>query len=89
MLCHEMLNPYYGLFQYSTDNSYMLQINPDSAINPVSARQGRPAGCGQAPGLSVCNSLLGFLGQPHHNLEGGGRTANGDPRQHGGSVPSR
>lgn len=31
-----MLNPYYGLFQYSTDNIYMLQINPDSSINPVS-----------------------------------------------------
>lgn len=29
-----MLNPYYGLFQYSTDNIYMLQINPDSSINP-------------------------------------------------------
>lgn len=36
LLCHEMLNPYYGLFQYSTDNIYSLQINPDSAINPVS-----------------------------------------------------
>jgi hypothetical protein len=33
-----MLNPYYGLFQYSTDNIYTLQINPDSAINPVSPR---------------------------------------------------
>lgn len=38
LLCHEMLNPYYGLFQYSTDNIYTLQINPDSSINPVSAR---------------------------------------------------
>lgn len=38
LLCHEMLNPYYGLFQYSTDNIYTLQINPDSAINPVSPR---------------------------------------------------
>ncbi|XP_056440924.1 E3 ubiquitin-protein ligase SMURF1-like [Gadus chalcogrammus] len=34
LLCHEMLNPYYGLFQYSTDNIYTLQINPDSSINP-------------------------------------------------------
>lgn len=33
-----MLNPYYGLFQYSTDNIYTLQINPDSSINPVSPR---------------------------------------------------
>lgn len=36
LLSHEMLNPYYGLFQYSRDNVYTLQINPDSAINPVS-----------------------------------------------------
>lgn len=39
LLCHEMLNPYYGLFQYSTDNIYMLQINPDSSINPVSINE--------------------------------------------------
>ncbi|XP_034151253.1 E3 ubiquitin-protein ligase SMURF1 isoform X2 [Esox lucius] len=38
LLCHEMLNPYYGLFQYSTDNIYTLQINPDSSINPVSLK---------------------------------------------------
>jgi len=31
-----MLNPYYGLFQYSRDDIYTLQINPDSGINPVS-----------------------------------------------------
>lgn len=35
LLSHEMLNPYYGLFQYSRDDIYTLQINPDSAINPV------------------------------------------------------
>ncbi|KAH0511847.1 E3 ubiquitin-protein ligase SMURF1 [Microtus ochrogaster] len=34
LLCHEMLNPYYGLFQYSTDDIYTLQINPDSSVNP-------------------------------------------------------
>uniref|UniRef100_A0AAZ3SLR6 E3 ubiquitin-protein ligase SMURF1 n=1 Tax=Oncorhynchus tshawytscha TaxID=74940 RepID=A0AAZ3SLR6_ONCTS len=34
LLCHEMLNPFHGLFQYSTDNIYTLQINPDSSINP-------------------------------------------------------
>lgn len=39
LLCHEMLNPYYGLFQYSTDDIYTLQINPDSSVNPVSAPQ--------------------------------------------------
>lgn len=36
LLSHEMLNPYYGLFQYSRDDIYTLQINPDSAVNPVS-----------------------------------------------------
>jgi len=35
LLSHEMLNPYYGLFQYSRDDIYLLQINPDSGINPV------------------------------------------------------
>ncbi|NXW06324.1 SMUF1 ligase, partial [Fregetta grallaria] len=34
LLCHEKKNPYYGLFQYSTDNIYMLKKNPDSSINP-------------------------------------------------------
>ena len=36
LLSHEMLNPYYGLFQYSRDDIYTLQINPDSGVNPVS-----------------------------------------------------
>ncbi|KAL8163594.1 UNVERIFIED_CONTAM: E3 ubiquitin-protein ligase smurf2, partial [Gekko kuhli] len=35
LLSHEMLNPYYGLFQYSRDDIYTLQINPDSAVNPI------------------------------------------------------
>lgn len=35
LLSHEMLNPYYGLFQYTREDIYTLQINPDSAINPV------------------------------------------------------
>ncbi|KAG1714616.1 E3 ubiquitin-protein ligase SMURF2 [Nymphon striatum] len=34
LLSHEMLNPYYGLFQYSRDDIYTLQINHDSSINP-------------------------------------------------------
>jgi len=34
LLSHEMLNPYYGLFQYTREDIYTLQINPDSAINP-------------------------------------------------------
>lgn len=35
LLSHEMFNPYYGLFQYSKDTQYTLEINPDSGINPV------------------------------------------------------
>lgn len=30
LLSMEMLNPQYGLFQYSRDDHYTLQINPDS-----------------------------------------------------------
>lgn len=33
VLSHEMLNPMYCLFEYSGD-SYSLQINPGSGINP-------------------------------------------------------
>ena len=36
VLSHEMLNPYYGLFQYSREDVYTLQINRDSGVNPVS-----------------------------------------------------
>jgi len=36
LLSHEMLNPQYGLFQYTRENVYTLQINRDSAVNPVS-----------------------------------------------------
>jgi len=34
LLSQEMFNPYYGLFQYSKDSQYTLEINPDSGINP-------------------------------------------------------
>ncbi|XP_065065475.1 E3 ubiquitin-protein ligase SMURF2-like [Rhopilema esculentum] len=34
LLSHEMFNPYYGLFQYSKDTQYTLEINPDSGVNP-------------------------------------------------------
>ena len=42
LLSHDMLNPYYGLFQYSRDDVYTLQINPDSSINPVSQPSSPP-----------------------------------------------
>ncbi|TFK61394.1 HECT-domain-containing protein [Pluteus cervinus] len=34
LLSHEMFNPSYGLFEYSTHDNYTLQINPASGINP-------------------------------------------------------
>lgn len=34
LISHEMLNPYYGLFQYSREDIYTLVINPDSYVNP-------------------------------------------------------
>ncbi|XP_011404591.1 PREDICTED: E3 ubiquitin-protein ligase SMURF1-like [Amphimedon queenslandica] len=34
LLSHDMLNPYYGLFQYSREDVYTLQINRDSGVNP-------------------------------------------------------
>ncbi|KAK7790386.1 hypothetical protein R5R35_006760 [Gryllus longicercus] len=34
LLSHEMLNPQYGLFQYSREDNYTLQINTDSSVNP-------------------------------------------------------
>ena len=36
LLSQQMFNPYYGLFQYSKDAQYTLEINPDSGVNPVS-----------------------------------------------------
>lgn len=44
LLSHEMLNPYYGLFQYSRDDIYTLQINPDSAVNPVNSAENMNVG---------------------------------------------
>ena len=34
LLSHEMFNPTYCLFEYSSPNHYTLQINPYSGINP-------------------------------------------------------
>lgn len=35
LLSHKMLDPQYALFQYARDDVYTLQVNPDSAVNPV------------------------------------------------------
>ncbi|PPR04072.1 hypothetical protein CVT24_010645, partial [Panaeolus cyanescens] len=34
LLSHEIFDPSYGLFEYSTHDNYTLQINPASGINP-------------------------------------------------------
>lgn len=34
LLSQEMFNPQYGLFKYSKDSQYTLEINPDSGVNP-------------------------------------------------------
>ncbi|KIM30176.1 hypothetical protein M408DRAFT_328262 [Serendipita vermifera MAFF 305830] len=34
ILSHEIFNPFYCLFEYSANDSYMLQINPASGVNP-------------------------------------------------------
>ncbi len=33
-LSHQMLNPMYCLFEYTSEHSYTLQINPASGVNP-------------------------------------------------------
>jgi len=34
LLSHEMFNPFYCLFEYSAHDTYTLQINPHSSVNP-------------------------------------------------------
>ncbi|KXS21640.1 HECT-type ubiquitin-protein ligase E3 Pub1 [Gonapodya prolifera JEL478] len=34
LLSHEMFNPFYCLFEYSAHDTYTLQINPQSSVNP-------------------------------------------------------
>ncbi|CAN3361037.1 E3 ubiquitin-protein ligase Rsp5p [Diutina catenulata] len=34
LLSHDMFNPFYCLFEYSSHDNYTLQINPNSGINP-------------------------------------------------------
>ena len=72
LLSHDMLNPYYGLFQYSRDDVYTLQINPDSSINPVShtLTPSHPHSLTHSPGALVillfCGSSAGTGSVPWH-----------------------
>ncbi|CAG9864103.1 unnamed protein product [Phyllotreta striolata] len=60
LLSREMLNPQYGLFQYSRDNHYTLQINPDSSINPEHLSY-----------FHFVGRILGIAVFHNHQLEGG------------------
>lgn len=48
-----MLNPYYGLFQYSSSDLQLLEINPNSGINPDHLSYFRFIG--RVLGLAVCH----------------------------------
>lgn len=52
LLSHKMLDPQYALFQYARDDVYTLQINPDSAVNPVGALAVLDVA------LAVCSAVL-------------------------------
>ncbi|GJQ81715.1 hypothetical protein Trydic_g9156 [Trypoxylus dichotomus] len=60
LLSREMLNPQYGLFQYSRDDHYTLQINPDSAVNPEHLSY-----------FHFVGRVLGIAVFHNHQLEGG------------------
>nr|XP_022916768.1 E3 ubiquitin-protein ligase SMURF1 isoform X2 [Onthophagus taurus] len=60
LLSREMLNPQYGLFQYSRDDQYTLQINPDSSINPEHLSY-----------FHFVGRVLGIAVFHNHQLEGG------------------
>ncbi|XP_049826572.1 E3 ubiquitin-protein ligase SMURF2 [Aethina tumida] len=60
LLSREMLNPQYGLFQYSRDDHYTLQINPDSSVNPVHLSY-----------FHFIGRILGIAVFHNHQLEGG------------------
>ncbi|XP_050308528.1 E3 ubiquitin-protein ligase SMURF2 [Anthonomus grandis grandis] len=60
LLSREMLNPQYGLFQYSRDDQYTLQINPDSSVNPEHLSY-----------FHFVGRILGIAVFHNHQLEGG------------------
>eukprot|EP00730_Choanoeca_flexa_P003128 TRINITY_DN11298_c0_g2_i2.p1 TRINITY_DN11298_c0_g2~~TRINITY_DN11298_c0_g2_i2.p1 ORF type:complete len:1142 (+),score=186.40 TRINITY_DN11298_c0_g2_i2:53-3478(+) len=60
LLSKEMLNPYYGLFQYSSSDAQLLEINPNSAINPDHLSYFKMVG--RVLGLAVCHG---------HYIDGG------------------
>ncbi|KAF5295220.1 hypothetical protein FQR65_LT10504 [Abscondita terminalis] len=60
LLSREMLNPQYGLFQYSREDHYTLQINPDSAVNPEHLSY-----------FHFVGRVLGIAVFHNHQLEGG------------------
>jgi E3 ubiquitin ligase SMURF1/2 len=55
-----MLNPYYGLFQYSSSDAQLLEANPNSSINPDHLSYFQFIG--RVLGLAVCHG---------HYIDGG------------------
>lgn len=68
LLSHEMLNPQYGLFQYSREDNYTLQINSDSSVNPVSACLLKPVNVSTQSWYARHPYLLTFLVCSKDNL---------------------
>ena len=61
LLSHEMLNPHYGLFQYSREDIYTLSINPDSGVNPVSSSPTSTLSFGHGLGRCLGRPMLYLL----------------------------
>ncbi|EGD73425.1 hypothetical protein PTSG_12263 [Salpingoeca rosetta] len=53
LLSKQMLNPYYGLFQYSSSDAQLLEISPNSSINPDHLSYFKFIG--RVLGLAVCH----------------------------------
>jgi len=61
LLSQEMFNPQYGLFKYSKDSQYTLEINPDSGVNPVRLPLFVMCALWQRILLKTCKNLLRLL----------------------------
>ncbi|XP_065659340.1 E3 ubiquitin-protein ligase SMURF2 isoform X2 [Hydra vulgaris] len=60
ILSQEMFNPYYGLFKYSKDSQYTLEVNPDSGVNPDHLSY-----------FHFVGRIVGIAVFHHHYLDGG------------------
>lgn len=63
LLSREILNPNHGLFQYTSDDNYNLQINPDSKIVYSVYRE-------QSAYMNFCGRIIGMAVFHGHFIEG-------------------